>query len=215
MTNHEACRKLPASMAEALRLLADRLAPFQGAWMVGGSCGLLLHGLRLPNEPRDLDLYADRNHVGTMHRLLADRAEDEQQHSRTDRYDSVLSHYRVNGVNVELVGGFEIRSTGSLYRVETDVLKPYAAVPSIDKRIRVMPLAHELVFNLLREREDRYEPVAAAMKANPAAHMPALGAIVQGNRLSLELLRKLESLTEYPLTKEGDSHAPGDSFPAG
>ncbi len=60
----------------------------------------------------------------------------------------------------------------------------------------MMPLAHELLFNLLRNRPDRYEAIAKTMKAFPELHMQALSDLMQRNRWGSEFERKLERLID-------------------
>jgi len=148
-----------SKIERALCGIADRLAGAGIAWVVGGSAGLMLRGLPLPAPPRDLDLYADPADAKAMHEALAIWAVDRPVRSVTERYESILSHYRVEDVNVELVGGFVVADRGCRYEVrvrevllpetESRILEPCGAGAAI------VPLAHELWFNWLRGRRDR------------------------------------------------------------
>ncbi|WP_127585297.1 hypothetical protein [Paenibacillus koleovorans] len=212
----------------ALRIIAERLGPVKALWLVGGSTGLLMHGVPLAADPRDLDLYADRESVPALHGALRSYATDVPHFSETGMYVSNLSHYRIDGVKVELVGGFEVRRDVSLYRVETaqimaphslEFLIPHEADPI---RIQVMPLAHELLFNVLRERPDRYEPIAAHMRHNLPAYLDAWTALVRRNRIAepfLGIVRGLlpewaeersrrENAKPLGMEKQGEGDAP-------
>ncbi|MBJ6363513.1 hypothetical protein ACFOQM_20015 [Paenibacillus sp. GCM10012307] len=156
-------------------------------WVVGGSAGLLLRGLVLDVSPRDLDLYADEADALLIHQALASYAIDRQEESTTERYRSILSHYEIGGLSVELVGGFEVRAGNSLYKLEVrELLLPLGLeVQVLEGEVcTVAPLAHELWFNLLRSREDRLRQISAAMAADPASHLPAFKRIVQRNHLT-------------------------------
>lgn len=174
-------------------------------WLVGGSTGLLLQGVQLAALPRDLDLYADRRAAENLHMALRRYATDEQTESETLIYRSMLSHYEMNGVKVELVGAFEVRALDSEYRVEAEYLaRTHAlAVPYGEgKTVRLMPLAHELVFNVLRDRPDRYEAIARVCQARePERHRQALDDLIARNRFSGELADRLRTLLDPKATR--------------
>jgi hypothetical protein len=187
-----------SKIERALCGIADRLAGAGIAWVVGGSAGLMLRGLPLPAPPRDLDLYADPADAEAMHEALAIWAVDRPVRSVTERYESILSHYRVEDVNVELVGGFVVADRGCRYEVrvrevllpetESRILEPCGAGAAI------VPLAHELWFNWLRGRRDRLELAADAIAAEPDRHLRAFRALTAAGRFTPEAVAEVEAL---------------------
>lgn len=160
-------------------------------WVLGGSAGLLLRGLALASPPRDIDLYCDEEDQPAIHSALSRYSTDEPQFSETDIYRSTLSHYRIGECRIELVGGFQVRSLGSCYKVNVKgLLIPYGESVDLSgfsasgEFVRVVPLAHELVFNALREREDRVRQIADAMATAGEAHYGVLAVIAAHNELS-------------------------------
>lgn len=155
-------------------------------WLLGGSCSLLFQGVKLDKPPRDIDLYTDEAGVPVLHASLADWATDEPRADREGIYASMLSHYMLHGLSIELVGGFEVTTEGSSYRIEIDdVLYEAAPLHAVrDVPVRLMPLAHELLFNVLRSRPDRYEAIAVSVMGDAEAHLPLLRQLVDRNRLS-------------------------------
>lgn len=155
-------------------------------WIVGGSAGLLLRKLPLQARPRDLDLYCDNEDVEGIYDKLSGFAVDEPEWSVTDIYRSRLCHFNIDGVSVELVGGFEVTAGESFYRTEVKgLLIPYGdrlIVEGTSKAAYVVPLAHELWFNALRDREDRVQLITESF--NHAADGMALRAIEAANRFS-------------------------------
>lgn len=185
----------------ALREIAQRTGE-DGGWVVGGSAGLALRGLELERPPRDLDLYADEADARAIHRLLAPYAVDTQEESRTERYRSVLSHYEIEGVSVELVGGFEVRAHASCYRLEVrEVLIPLA-LSVAGSPVKIAPLAHELWFNVLRDREDRLRQIGEAMARAPKLHYPAFDEIVRRNELAPEQVKRAADWSGLLLKQE-------------
>lgn len=174
------------AIIEALATIADAAARAGVQWLVGGSAGLLLRGLKLDRQPRDLDIYADDGDAVKLDAALRRFAIDSQQESISPAYRSLLSHYQINGVHVELVGGFIVSGGGDRYEVEVgEVLAPlrYEAVCG-ERSIGIVPLAHEMWFNYLRGRQDRVELIAEAVRMDQALHLPAFRAIEGRNRLS-------------------------------
>ncbi|MGF7030461.1 hypothetical protein J2T17_001366 [Paenibacillus mucilaginosus] len=169
-----------------------------GSWLVGGSTGLLLQGVPLAAPPRDLDLYTDRETAAELHGALLAWSVDKQEESATEIYRSILSHYVISGVNVELVGAFEVRTPESAYRVEAEYLRREHALTlrvGEGTEAGLMPLAHELLFNLLRRRPDRYEAIAAVMvRRRDGRELAALRELLSRNRFGGEALKYARSV---------------------
>lgn len=167
-------------------------------WLIGGSCGLLLQNVDIGRSPRDLDIYVDNNDVTAVHTSLVDYSVDAPIYSETPIYASILSHYLIDGNTVEVVGDFRVNALQSSYQVEASYLwANHCRMVTIgEQEVKMMPLAHELLFNLLRNRPDRYEAIAKTMKAFPELHMQALSDLMQRNRWGSEFERKLERLID-------------------
>ncbi|MBW4839932.1 MAG: hypothetical protein KZY74_11055 [Paenibacillaceae bacterium] len=193
--------KAYAALTEALCKLAASCEEVDGAWLLGGSCGLWLQGVTLAAAPRDIDIYADLATAGQLHEKLQRFATDEPRHDRSGLYTSHLSHYRIEESTVELVGGFEVHTSGAYYRTEVGVLLARAAqrVTIRDTTFAVMPLAHELVFNLLRERPDRYLPIAGRIRQAPDRHLALLDELLTRNEWSADLIGRMAELLDQPL----------------
>lgn len=192
---------LSESMNKALNLVNSLLRDIHGDWLIGGSCGLLLQNIQLSAQPRDLDIYTDDIFVDKIAGILHPYAMDKPHYSETVIYRSNLSHYRIEGVKVELVGNFMISSEGSIYSVEvSEVMRHYSHVqPSSNSSLNIMPLAHEFVFNILRKRPDRYEPIAQAIQQQPELYILALRKIIERNHFSPEHMEQMSELLRISL----------------
>lgn len=193
--------KAYAELTEALGRLAAGCEGVEGSWLLGGSCGLWLQGVTLSTAPRDIDVYADLATASRLHERLERFATDQPRHDQSGLYTSLLSHYRIGEATVELVGGFEVHAAGAYYRTEVEVLLAPAAqrVTLRDTAFPAMPLAHELVFNLLRERPDRYLPIAAMIRKEPERHLPLLDELLQRNEWSANWVGRMAELLNTPL----------------
>lgn len=188
-------------LREALQSLSLRCKEAEGMWLLGGSSALWLQGVQLHAAPRDIDVYVDRNEADVLHHILRDTALDEPRLDTSGCYVSQLSHYRLNGMPVELVGGFEIKTEGGHYRTEvTDTLAPSAPTAELgEATLRLMPLAHEFIFNVLRSRPDRYLAIAEVIRRDPKRHMPLLFLLLKRNRWTSETIITMAELLNEPL----------------
>ncbi|GIP37482.1 hypothetical protein J31TS4_07620 [Paenibacillus sp. J31TS4] len=187
------------AIRKALASVADRLEGADAVWMVGGSCGLLLQDVQLDRPPRDLDLYADQAGAKLVYEALAADATDKPAYSETPIYASELVHFAIEGMAVELVGGFRVMARDCRYEVSMNRLLPYASSwTGLSRPILLMPLAHELVFNWLRERPDRYERIAETMKRQGDEQTAALSALLDAGSFPPEARAELLGLLESP-----------------
>ncbi|WP_262416598.1 hypothetical protein [Paenibacillus sp. CGMCC 1.18879] len=177
--------ELLRALEEAGLALSDEGRPERPAWMLGGSCSLLLQNVPLKAAPHDIDLYAEATAADKLHEALRTYAVGELSEDYSRGCYSLMGHYVIEGYPLELVCGFKVCSGHSIYLVETELLRNYAAIGSHPGMagIRLMPLAHELIFNVLRERSDRYEAIAAVMKRNLPAHLPLVQLLIERNTL--------------------------------
>lgn len=99
---------------------------------------------------------------------------------------------------VELVGGFRMGSGEWQYSVDVGMMQQYAPVRNYEGvgLVRLMPVAHELIFNLLRGRDGRCQAIARLIKQDLATHLPLLCQLIQENHLEDHLQAKLEELLE-------------------
>ncbi|WP_442601115.1 hypothetical protein [Paenibacillus sp. KN14-4R] len=188
---------LSDSMRRAIVTIAQVHASFtQYPLLLGGSAGLLLQGVPLQASPRDLDYYTDLPYTHEISRSLQAYAIDSLCESQTDIYYSLLSHYEMSGVSIELVGGFCVRARNSVYQVDVQLLLDNETSSCVleGRTIHLMPLSHELLFNLLRRRSDRFEVIASSMIQNLAIHKPMLEQLLARGTWSEEVIADIERL---------------------
>ncbi|WP_239614132.1 nucleotidyltransferase domain-containing protein [Cohnella mopanensis] len=170
----------------ALARIAATLDNCDARWVVGGSTGLALRGARLDRAPRDLDIYVDNDDVMSIHKKLDAYAIDGPQENTTERYHSTLSHYSISDSMVELVGSFRVSALHSMYTTEvSDFLYPYSDRVEVEGyEVPIVPLGHELIFNLLRERQDRAIVAGGLISHDPQRHLPLLQQLLGRNTIT-------------------------------
>lgn len=188
-------------VSQALQQLSRVCKAAEGHWLLGGSCALWLQGVQLSAAPRDIDIYTDTQHAGTLHRLLEEFALDEPRLDESGLYKSRLSHYKLGQLTLELVGGFQVKTEGALYRTEVaDILAPAAETALLESEaVMLMPLAHEFIFNVLRARPDRYLPIAGEIRKKPDRHLPLLLLLLERNYWTFETISRMAELLDQPL----------------
>lgn len=188
---------------DAVAALARRLELCGAIWVIGGSTGLAMRGASLGRVPRDVDIYADEDDATRIHANLANDALDVPQYSETERYRSILSHYTIEGAAIELVGNFRIASGGSHYRTEVErMLYPNGDdCQLLGSTVRLVPLGHELIFNILRERDDRCKLIGERIRRQPERHLPPLRALLARNDLTHAAITEIAGYVNVPITE--------------
>ncbi|ASA22935.1 hypothetical protein [Paenibacillus donghaensis] len=172
-------------------------------WLLGGSCSLALQQVPLQAAPRDVDLYAELAAAKPLHEALSDFALGEPEEDFSRGCYSLISRYRIEETAVELICGFRMNYGGSQYIVDTGSLLPHAPLLQLTEggQVRLMPLAHEFLFNAIRGRADRYERIAAVMRKDAGRHLPLLQSLVQRNGLEAAFALQLDEWLQAPLSQ--------------
>ncbi|MDQ8735466.1 hypothetical protein [Paenibacillus sp. LHD-38] len=184
-----------ARIHNALAVVKKATEASASEWVLGGSTSLMLRGFPLSALPRDLDIYCDEENIDAIHKALEPYALDQPAISETGMYHSILSHYLIHDIQVELVGGFQVKASGCHY--ETMVRKvlldfsDHIYLSDVEVTVPIVPLAHELWFNFLRDRMDRVDLIVQAFAEAPALHGRAMHAIEAKNSFTAEALRSL------------------------
>lgn len=170
-------------------------------WLLGGSCGLLLHGVPLGAPPADIDLFADVDDAVLLHQALSVYAVDGgPEEDFSGNCFSLRSCYFIGETKVELVGGFQIGRPPFSYTTDVHYLQQHAPLSVISGSgvLRLMPLAHELLCNLLRGRTERCTKIAARMQGDLQQHAPLLHELAERNGLDESCQLELRKLFAYP-----------------
>ncbi|TVX92874.1 hypothetical protein [Paenibacillus agilis] len=172
-------QQMTETMAHAIEWLASH-SNESSKWMIGGSCSLLLQGVELLAPPNDIDVFADQGDAEVLHQLWRSKSTDDAAWNETEMYRSLLSHYEINCYSVELVGQFNIKNEWCSYQMEVrSGLWQYAPSAIVGAQsIRLTPLIHELLFNMLRGRAERVDAIAAAIRCNPQEHVKVLANVL-------------------------------------
>lgn len=185
-------------VAEALDLSWMEKPP---VWLLGGSCGLLLQNVSLSRPPADIDLYADLEDAAPLHEALSCYSVDNgPEEDYSGNCYSRRSRYIVGEMKVELVCGFRIGNPPFGYTVDVHSLLGHAPVSGISgsSLIRLMPLAHELLYNMLRGRTERCRNITGRMLSSLEEHASLLEQLAEQNGLGPDCRAELNRLLGQP-----------------
>lgn len=186
---------MPEEIKRVLTEIAQAFESASPAWLLGGSCALWLQGVDIASAPKDIDLFVDEPDAPIFHQLLTKWSVDKPMLDEDHAYRSLRSHYLHTGIEIELVGGFHIYPDHSSYQVEIGMLDQHRCDVWLHGiQIPVMPLSHELLFNIMRQRADRYEAIAAVMSRDWQYHLPLLNSIIAQNHIDAAHIRVLQQL---------------------
>lgn len=174
---------------------AERLNRTGIPWLVGGSTACVLQGVPYLHKPNDLDIYIDRHSIEDVKRMLDDWEIVPVQTAKTEVYSSYLSRCCVNATEVEFIANMTVRTATGHYKVEVDNLLMIYATEVIvkDMPAPVIPLEHEMVFNLLREREDRFGPIGETLRKK-GVNRGLWSALQERNELPLDFWERASAL---------------------
>jgi hypothetical protein len=91
-----------------LKLLYDKVDPSKLRWVLTGSTSLILQGVDVPVS-NDIDVLASPKDCVAMDGLLAQWRVRAPFFSATDKYQSCLGVYNINGVKIDLMGDFQYK----------------------------------------------------------------------------------------------------------
>ena len=157
----EAGGKLPGPIWRALLTLMDALRGLR--WVLAGSVASALNGL--PVEPRDIDILTDKAEAGRIAEALADFAVEPLAWRETPQYASYLGRFRVEGVEVEVIGDLIIKGRGCT--LTSALYARPRRVSVADESLLVVPLEAQLIANFfIGGKEERVRQIAAHLKAH-------------------------------------------------
>jgi hypothetical protein len=189
--------QIASPLDQTLEKISSLLNLISVPWLLGGSVSLILRGLSLATPPRDLDIYIDEQDADVIYQVLAPYEINSPQFSQTNQYSSILSHYEIYGIRIEVVCAFRVHALNCCYKVEAShFAMQFAEYPTIARfaSLPLTPLAHELFFNVLRQRSDRYTLIANWMNQHLDLYAPAITYILQHNQWDQTILTKIGTI---------------------
>jgi len=131
---------------ETLNLLPDLLRPLNGKWVLIGTTSLYLQGFSV--VPSDIDILCDVETALQIELLLKPYFLPFVTIVTRDKFNSLFSRYRINGIKVEVMGDLQV-NTGknwvklldSIQKFESKKLEVYSVkIPSKADQIKIYEL---------------------------------------------------------------------------
>ena len=131
---------------ETLNLLPDLLQTVNGKWVLIGTTSLYLQGFSV--APSDIDILCDVETALQIELLLKPYLLPFDTIVTRDKFNSLFSRYRINGIMIEVMGGLQV-NTGknwvnlldSIEKFESKKLGVYTVkIPSKTDQIKIYEL---------------------------------------------------------------------------
>ncbi len=153
--------RLPASIGQALCVLADTL-PLPGvAWALGGSAARWLRGFQV--VPQDVDVDVPAEHECVVARALADYEGPPPRHTGAPGWLSSMGRYQVCGARVDVCVDCEIRVGDSHYVGRFSRYRDrIVLLPLGERHLPAIPLEESLLVSILMGRWDTLREIAAS-----------------------------------------------------
>lgn len=102
-------------MLETLSLIGDRLSNENITWGVGGS--LLLSFYNIIDKPNDIDILVDERNATKFNKIMSSIGKPKEALSANPFRTKYFSKYKINGVDIDVMGGFAIQHDEGIYKL--------------------------------------------------------------------------------------------------
>lgn len=146
---------IPAQHLGALRKILTRLEDCPHSWVITGSLGMALQGV--PVEVHDIDIQTDQEGASEVERRFFEYVIQPVQYLESERIRSHLGKLKIDGVQVEIMGGIQKRLDDQRWEdpVEFERYRHWIEIDGL--RIPVLRLKYEQQAYLRMGRVEKAE----------------------------------------------------------
>lgn len=102
-------------MLETLSFIGDRLSDENITWGVGGS--LLLNFYNIIDKPNDIDILVEEGNAAKFNEIMSSIGKPKEALSSNPFRTKYFSKYKVNGIDIDVMGGFAIQHNEGIYKL--------------------------------------------------------------------------------------------------
>ncbi|QGH35973.1 hypothetical protein GI584_18790 [Gracilibacillus salitolerans] len=102
-------------MLKTLSFIGDRLKNKNIIWGVGGS--LLLSFYKIIDKPNDIDILVDETNATKLNEIMSSIGKAKEALSSHPFRTMNFSKYRINGIDIDVMGGFAIQHDEGIYKI--------------------------------------------------------------------------------------------------
>lgn len=129
------------SFLNALKIVNDKFRKHDINLVLVGSLSLALQGIEI--EPNDIDVLTSKEGALMCNSILKEFVVKPVKWSQTEKYDSYFGRFRIEGVQVDIMGEFKVKEGDKWVDLTTRLKKPkYVQIRSL--KIPVSPLDEQL-----------------------------------------------------------------------
>ena len=142
---------------EALKEVYKILEKSNVLWILSGSVSLLIQGVNI-NPREDIDILTDENGSKEIYFLLEKYCVQKPQYSSTEEYQSYFGIYKINDVQVEVMGDFQYKLKNGNWS-EKNHLHTIKRIKYEDMELQVLELFQELQEYKNLDKLDKVEAI--------------------------------------------------------
>lgn len=132
---------IPKNIIKALKVILEKLRNKNINWAIVGSTNLTLQGVDI--EPHDIDILTDKEGAFSIGDVLKEYAVKPIQYKESDRFKSYYGLFKIQDVEVEIMGDLQSKIPKSSLWTETSRLSAKVFVKFQDLKIPVISLEQE------------------------------------------------------------------------
>jgi hypothetical protein len=161
---------IPTHFLSALKIIKTYLEGFEHSWAITGSTGFALQGV--PIQPRDIDLQTTPDGAYEMAHLFAAYLKDPVAYKVSEEKGvrSVFGAFKIDAVDVEIMGGVEKRFKDGSWQSPANILEHLHYVEYENLHLPVLDLNYELEAYRLMGRFKRAQMLAEWLQDHVMNH---------------------------------------------
>ncbi|MDL4843055.1 nucleotidyltransferase domain-containing protein [Aquibacillus rhizosphaerae] len=179
-------------MLNTLSFIVDRLKHMNITWAVGGS--LLLSFYEIIDKPNDIDILVDETNVTKLNEILSSIGEPKNAFSFYPFRTIDFSKYRINGIDIDVMGGFTIQHDEGIYKLS---LQKEANITHKDINGMIVPLCTledwYILYWLIPYKQEKALLIEDFLRANGVVYPQLLEEALQQS-LPIEVKKRVEKL---------------------
>lgn len=179
-------------MLKTLSFVADRLSDHNITWGVGGS--LLLSFYKIIDKPNDIDILVDERNATKLNEIMSSVGKPKEALSSNPFRTIYFSKYRINGIDIDVMGGFAIQHDEGIYKIslQQESIVTHKKINGVD-----IPLCSledwYILYWLIPNKQKKALLIEKYLKANGVAY-PQLLIEALKHSLPLEVKERIEKL---------------------
>ncbi|MEC5424771.1 hypothetical protein QGM71_14890 [Virgibacillus sp. C22-A2] len=179
-------------MLKTLSFIGDRLSNKNITWGVGGS--LLLSFYKIIDKSNDIDILVDETNATKLNEIMSSIGKPKEALSSNPFRTMNFSKYRINGTDIDVMGGFAIQHEEGIYKIslQQESIVTHKKINGVD-----IPLCSledwYILYWLIPNKQEKASLIESYLRTNGVAYPQLLEEALKQS-LPLEVKERVERL---------------------